>query len=590
MASFFRIRRFRTRLLLIILGLLFAALSTSYLLVTRANRTNAQTHIEESLNNAMRVFWFSVNLRQERLAQSAQVMVADWPIRELFFQDELDRHTLKSVLVNYARRLQVPIVAAFDTEGELLASKREFYINGEIQDTNTELTYENCETFRELIFKADKEGEEYATGFAYLDGELHVLMVVPLYAPRPNILIWFAVTFPIDDAFATELKRTTQAEVSFISGSNLTTQRVLGTTLPMEQAQTVVTYDYDSELKAQIKMTSLDDEPYVTLVAPLGLLGDNTARIALQRSLTAELEPSHELEDIILLISIAALILASIAATAVARGVSKPVQELAAHTELIAQGDYETRLAPDRSDEFGQLAESFNRMTDGLAERDKVRDLLDKNVSPEIAAQLMRDGAALGGEEREVTILFADLRGFTPLSENLAPRELIELLNDYLERMSSEIERHGGVIDKFIGDAIMAVFGAPLKQEGDADHALQSALAMERALETLNSELEAAGRPKLGIGIGINTARVIAGNIGSHRRLNYSVIGDGVNVAARLEALTRIPEYSTNILVSAATIKAAQGDYAARDLGSVTVKGRQEPVAIFALENQSSQS
>ncbi len=276
--------------------------------------------------------------------------------------------------------------------------------------------------------------------------------------------------------------------------------------------------------------------------------------------------------------------LAAMAATAVARGVSKPVQKLAAHTELVALGDYETRLTPDRSDEFGQLAESFNRMTDGLAERDKVRDLLDKNVSPEIAAQLMRDGAALGGEERVVTILFADLRGFTPLSEDLQPHELIELLNDYLERMSSEIERHGGVIDKFIGDAIMAVFGAPLKQEDDADHALQSALAMEQALAKLNHELAAAGRPKLSIGIGINTAKVVAGNIGSHRRLNYSVIGDGVNVAARLETLTRTPEYRTNILVSAATIQAARGNYATRSLGNVTVKGRREPVTLFAID------
>ena len=366
---------------------------------------------------------------------------------------------------------------------------------------------------------------------------------------------------------------------------------MLASTLPIENAHTVADQVNAMNVTASsTEFMSLEDEPYLTLIVPLRLLGDDPAQIALQRSLNAELAPARELENIMRLISIAALILATVAAIAVARGVSKPVQKLAAHTELVAQGDYETRLTPDRGDEFGQLAESFNRMTDGLAERDKVRDLLDKNVSPEIAAQLMRDGAALGGEEREVTILFADLRGFTPLSENMQPRELIELLNDYLERMSAEIERHGGVIDKFIGDAIMAVFGAPLKQDGDADHALQSALAMERALEKLNLELAAAGRPKLGIGIGINTARVVAGNIGSHRRLNYSVIGDGVNVAARLEALTRTPEYKTNILVSAATIQAAQENYGARDLGSVTVKGRQEPVAIFSLENKSSQS
>jgi len=575
MAGLFRIHRFRTRLLLIILGLLIAALSTSYLLVTRANRDNATSHIEESLNNAMRVFWFSVELRQERLAQSAQVVSADWPIRTLYLQPDFDRDTLRSTLYSYADRLQVPVVATFETDGEMLAT------------TMRSLTDELCGPFRYLITRADEDGTDYATDFAYLKGDLHVLVVVPVYAPRPNIILWFAVAFPIDDTFATELKRSTQAEVTFISGIEATEQRVLGTTLPMLDAQSIAD---QTPSQKYMGMTAIHDESYVTRVTPLGLLGDDPARIVLQRSLTAELAPARELENDMRLISLAALMLATIAAIAIARGVSKPVQQLAAHTELVAQGDYETRLIPNRSDEFGQLAESFNRMSDGLAERDQVRDLLDKNVSPEIAAQLMRDGATLGGEEREVTILFADLRGFTSLSENLPPRELIELLNDYLERMSSEIERHGGVIDKFIGDAIMAVFGAPLKQEGDADHALQSALAMERALAKLNVELEAAGRPKLSIGIGINTARVIAGNIGSHRRLNYSVIGDGVNVAARLEALTRTPDYHTNILVSAATLKAAQGKYATLDLGRVTVKGRQEPVAIFSLENQSSQS
>lgn len=571
MAGIFRIRRFRTRLLLIILGLLVAALSTSYLLVSRANRTNAITHIEESLNNAMRVFWFSVELRQERLAQSAEVVSADWPIRDLYLQDELDRDTLRSTLHSYAQRLQVPVVATFDTEGELLAATLHGLMN------------EHSAPFRELITRSDEEGTDYATDFTYLDGELHVLVVVPLYAPRPNIIGWFAAAFPIDDTFARELKRTTQADVTFISSADETEHRVLGTTLSMENAQSAANQAPSHQFMG---LTSIHDEPYVTLVTPLGLLEETPVRIALQRSLNAELAPARELENMILLISIAALALASLVATGVARGVSQPVQQLAAHTELIAKGDYETRLQPNRSDEFGQLAESFNRMTEGLAERDRVRDLLDKNVSPEVAAQLMRDGAALGGEEREVTILFADLRGFTSLSEKLPPREMIDLLNRYLDRMSTEIERHGGVIDKFIGDAIMAVFGAPIGQPDDADRALRSALAMETALVELNREFAADGVPELAIGIGINTARVIAGNIGSQRRLNYSVIGDGVNVAARLEALTRNPDFATNILVSAATLQAAHDTYVSRDLGDVSVKGRQEPVALFALDPQ----
>ncbi|MFM8337536.1 MAG: adenylate/guanylate cyclase domain-containing protein, partial [Opitutaceae bacterium] len=139
--------------------------------------------------------------------------------------------------------------------------------------------------------------------------------------------------------------------------------------------------------------------------------------------------------------------------------------------------------------------------------------------------------------------------------------------------------------DKFIGDAVMALFGAPVAQGDAAARALAASRAMESALAALNTELAAEGRPPLAIGVGINTARVVAGNIGSNRRLNYSVIGDGVNVAARLQALTRVADYRANIILSAAT-RAAAGAAAAdpRPLGSVTVKGRSEPVEIFAVD------
>lgn len=571
MRGLFSFRRFRTRLLLLILGLLAAALGASYFLVTRANQANAIAHIEENLAGALRVFWFSAKLRQDRLAQSAKVVSADWPIRTLYLQEEFDRRTLRSNLASYAERLEVPVVAAFGTDGEMLATTMEG------------LADEHCGPFRYLVQKAEAENTDQAGDFAYLRGRLHVLVVVPLYAPRPNIIGWFGAAFPIDDTFAQGLKQTTQAEVTFVSGADEANRRVLATTLPPNRAQTVAAHmpmAHESELTSVLP---LDGEPYVTLFTPLGLLGDNPARIALQRSLTAELAPARDLENVIVLISLAALVVASLAALGAARSVSQPVQALAAHTEVIARGDYEARLNLNRADELGQLAESFNRMSAGLAERDRVRDLLDKNVSPAVAAQLMRDGAALGGEEREVTILFADLRGFTTLSEKMPPRELITLLNRYLDAMSGAIETEGGIIDKFIGDEIMALFGAPVAASDSADRALAAALAMRAALAGFNATLTAEGRPSLAFGVGINTARVVAGNIGSHRRLNYSVIGDGVNVAARLQTLTRNPAHATDIILSAATLSSTRKPWNTRYLGTLGVKGRIEAVEIHAL-------
>jgi adenylate cyclase len=438
--------------------------------------------------------------------------------------------------------------------------------------------------FRRLRMQAAAAESPVASGFSLLGEALHVLVVVPLYAPAPNVIGWFGLAFPIDTAFAQRLKTTSQVEVTFVSTAAAGGPRVLASTLPSEAALSVARLAGSSSTSGA-QMVDLPGDRYVTLFKTQAAAENRDIVIVLQRALSTELAGARELEGQILAISLIALALGALVAFWIARGVSNPVLQLAAHTRHVAAGDYTRRLDLNRADELGTLAAAFNDMSTGLAERDRVRDLLDKNVSPEIAAQLMRDGALLGGEEREVTILFADLRGFTSMSENLRPQELLALLNRYLDRMSAEIERHGGVIDKFVGDAIMALFGAPVAQSRAAEQAIAAALGMERALAQFNAELAEEGKAPLGMGIGVNTARVVAGNIGSHRRLNYSVIGDGVNVASRLQSETRKTEFRTNIITSAATAAAlGQGQFTLRALGAVQVKGRAEPVEIFAVD------
>jgi adenylate cyclase len=570
--SLFRFRRFGTRLLLLVLGLLAAALLSTYFLVTRANRANAIAHIEDRLAGDVKVFRASIEFRKRFFAEGAKVVSRDWPIRTLYLQPELDVKTLRTTLESYAARLNAPVFATFDVDGEMLAT------------TNDSLTDESCGPFRYLIRLAEENGWDQSSDFGYLEGKLNVLIVVPLYAPEPNVIGWFGIAFPIDDHFAGELKETTRTEVTFTSGLTEDTKRVLATTLPPELARQVAD-QAPAELKSdgEVMLTSLGGEQYVTLYAPLELLAEDPARITLQRSLEAELAPARRLEQTILLILLAALVAASLIALAVARGVSQPVQALAGHTRKVAGGDYSARIELDREDELGQLATAFNQMTAGLAERDRVRNLLGKVVSPEIATQLLQSDLQLGGEEREVTILFSDLRDFTGLSERLPPAEVLALLNRYLDRMSAVIERHGGVIDKYIGDAIMALFGAPVAVPDAPARAVAAARDMARALEELNAELRAEGRPALAFGIGLNTARVVAGNMGSQSRLNYTVIGDGVNLAARLEGLTKDPAYATPIIVSAATLAAVHPRPHARELGEVKVKGKTEAVKIYAL-------
>ena len=178
-----------------------------------------------------------------------------------------------------------------------------------------------------------------------------------------------------------------------------------------------------------------------------------------------------------------------------------------------------------------------------------------------------------------MTVLFSDIRGFTTLSEKGQPEDVVHTLNEYFTRMVHLVFLHKGTLDKFVGDMVMALFGAPLSDPRHADHAVEAALDMVAELEQLNHRWRAEGRPELDIGIGINTGPMIAGNIGSDAIISYTVIGDAVNLGSRLESLNK--EYGTRIIISDATREELTGRYLFRSLGDVVVKGRTKPVAIF---------
>jgi adenylate cyclase len=568
-----RFRRYGSRLLLFIVGLLAFAQCANYVLVRMANRRNAVERIHDNLRKGTLLFTKRVNSRLEELSGRAALMSDDYSIRQLFLKEEPDPATVHSALKSYSVRMGVPFMALLSPDGS------------RIGDTGGVLPEAALAPFQALVKTAAAADDPRAKGFARLptegpDGKLYALLVVPIYAPMPEIVAWIGLALPIDHRFAMDLKADAELEVTFYYGQSGQMYPV-ESTLPEANAKSMA----PSSLESGIRNVEVQGESYVTAYLPLlPLITPGRAGIALQRSLEAELAPSLLLERFLLILLLASFAAAALISPIFARTLSRPLRALAEHTEVIARGDYARRLSLDRADEIGQLAAAFNRMSEGLAERDRVRDLLDKNVSPEVAAQLMRDGGVLGGEEREVTVLFVDLRSFTRLSESLAPREVLALLNRYFDLMSGIVEIYHGVVDKYIGDAIMALFGAPVAHPTHADCAILAALEMKSALARLNAELATEGRARLLFGIGINTARIIAGNIGSARRLNYSVVGDGVNVAARLQDLTRMSQFRADILVSAATLGAARGKYVVRPLGAAPVRGRDEPVDVYAVD------
>ena len=218
-------------------------------------------------------------------------------------------------------------------------------------------------------------------------------------------------------------------------------------------------------------------------------------------------------------------------------------------------------------------------MIEDISTEKRMKSTMSRYMDPVVAAQLLSGGEeVLGGKSVTATVLFSDIRGFTTLTEELGPHRTVSLLNEYFSIMVEVITKQGGMLDKFIGDAIMAAFGLPVAHDDDEDRAVRAAIGMITSLRQWNMERAASGKAPVDIGIGLNTDSVVSGNIGSPRRMDYTIIGDGVNLASRLESACK--QYAARILISENTYKRLRGTYRTREVDSVVVQGKHEPVVI----------
>ena len=305
----------------------------------------------------------------------------------------------------------------------------------------------------------------------------------------------------------------------------------------------------------------------------------------------------------IIFISFLMLTLAFIITKGLTKIIISPLNKLTAAAGRIKDGDYKTRAGVVTADELGILADSFNDLADSLAEKEFMRDTFGKVVDPEVRDYLLRGnaGAAVrGGETREVTVLFCDIRSFTAMSEKMSAEDVVSLLNRYFTALGKCITAHHGIINKYIGDAIMAIFGAPVAVENSARDAYEAALDMRKALAELNRELaqgeseiarssramtegdvSAASTPhELHFGIGIHTGPVFAGTIGAENRMEYTVIGDTVNTASRLESLCKT--YKVDLLMSeAAAKKTALPEGELKFIDNAEIRGKAEPMKVY---------
>ena len=263
----------------------------------------------------------------------------------------------------------------------------------------------------------------------------------------------------------------------------------------------------------------------------------------------------------------------------VSANLTHPLDDIIRVLKEITLGVFEKRVRVRSNDEIGYTGDVINEMTEGLKERDFIKETFGKYVTQEIRDEILSGRIPLNGELREVTVLFADLRNFTPMVESTRPEQVVRIINGYFKEMEMAIRQHHGLVLQYIGDEIEAVFGAPIYRSDHRSMAVNAALEMQSRLGALNQEHERLGLPPLSHGIGIHTGEVLAANIGSPDRLSYALVGDTVNLASRLQGLNK--ELGTEIILSLDTRSGLDDGISLKELPAVMVKGKSHPVEIF---------
>lgn len=548
-------QHFRTRLLFYIIGLLLLTLGGVFGVVNYVFRENTEDAIRRELLVTERIFSRLLQERSTQLTQQVTALASDFAFKRVMAT--FDNATISSALTNLSKRVKADAAFLVATDYNVMLDNLHFQQIGQPFFATS------------LIQSAQSQGN--ATGLVLINQKPYQLIIVPILAPEP--IAWLCLGFVVDDEVLAQLKQLTQIEISLLSQQNQTLQ-LHASTLP-EFSKTL-----------QFPETNKDgffwrngEELFLSRLVMLEQNSNEKLVALIERSWQKSLKNFYHLQWLLLIIALVSIGLVSFAALFLAKTVSKPVQILAQGVQAIGQGDYSVQVKIKSHDEMGKLGEAFNQMGVQLLEKEKIRTLLGKVVSPAVANELLSHEVVLGGETREITALFSDLENFTGISEAMTAQDLVTMLNDYLTQMSSEINEYAGVLDKFIGDAIVAFWGAPVDDDLHAQHAVSCALAMQSKLNTLRTEWQKQGLPLFKMRIGINSGQAVVGNIGSIDRLDYTMIGDTVNLAARLESENK--NHCTEILISEFTYMRVKDIFVCRELGSVKVKGKQQAVTIF---------
>ncbi|EKF74450.1 hypothetical protein A11A3_08515 [Alcanivorax hongdengensis A-11-3] len=339
-----------------------------------------------------------------------------------------------------------------------------------------------------------------------------------------------------------------------------------------------------SPLGQPTKRWTLAGEPITTYFAPIEV-GDMTAGFA-AASLSERpiMAARREVRDTMITATLIMSLIAIIAAFLISRRLARPIHDLLAATSAMRKGDFNYRIEDRRNDEIGGLIEAYNSMAHGMLEKDQVERVLQRFVSPSVARNMMADldQVQLGGRDVKATVVFADIVGFTRLSETMAPDAVAKMLNVYFDAITTATTFYRGTIDKYMGDCAMIVFGVPEKDDEHLFHGLCCAVMIQRLVTRLNECRHSRGQTTVEFRIGINSGDMLAGNLGSRDRMQYTVVGDAVNLASRLSNMA-----SGGEIIAAAPLLSnpnIASRVRATEYGSMRIRGKSEPVSTFRVD------
>lgn len=317
---------------------------------------------------------------------------------------------------------------------------------------------------------------------------------------------------------------------------------------------------------------------YRPVPAPTTLGGKPWVLVSEERASDA-LAAIHELRDDFAIGLAVVVVLCLVVATQAAVWLRRPLDRFLELVHAVQGGDLTQRLAIRGHDEIGRLATALNQMVEGLQERERVKEVFGRYVTTQVSQEILKGEINLGGQRRRVTLLFSDIRNFTSMSETMSPEQVVGFLNDYFSEMVEAVFEQQGVLDKFIGDGMMAVFGGLEETPDHPRRAVRTALRMKALLAKINGERAVLGQPPIAIGIGVHTDDVIVGNIGSRKRLEYTAIGDGVNTCARVESMNK--EFDTTILITGSTFDEVKDEFECRPMPEAPLKGKTKMPRLF---------